>query len=73
MLASRPPADPNRAVNHLNFAIAILQGDPLSDFLPAHTNRYYEGFPVLHYTGPNKKPPSASEKLAKSKQQPKSQ
>lgn len=55
VLAGGPPAEPNRAVNHLNFAVAILQGDPLSDFLPAHTNRYYEGFPVLHYTGPNKK------------------
>ena len=51
-LASGDPQEPDGVVQNIEFAIAILQGDRLSDFVSEP--RAYEYFPVLHYTGPNK-------------------
>jgi len=48
ILAQAQQTPPVKDVNSINFALAILEGDPLSS-RPA-----YSGLPLLHYTGPEK-------------------
>ena len=51
-LVRSAPLNPADVEQQLRFGVAILQGDPLDEFVDGP--RAYDGFPLLHYDGPTK-------------------